>query len=453
MKKQAVILAAGAGTRMKSVLPKVLHKAAGKPLVSHVTDGAAAAGVDDLIVVVGHGAEEVKAILPGHAHTVLQSEQLGTGHAVQMAQAHIEPEALVLILCGDAPLLTPKTLETFMHFHQRQGNAATVLSALLPNPYGYGRILRDQQGQLLGIVEEKDATEEERTITEINAGTYCFTGKALLEVLPRLSKENKQGEYYLTDTLALLRKAGQGVGVHCLENPEEIMAVNSRAQLAQVESLFRRRINLAHMEAGVTLIHPENTYIGPDVVIGRDTVIEPGVILEGRTVIGENCVIGQNSRIKDTTVANGVCVTHSTLCESAVDDDASIGPYAYLRPGSVIGKRVRIGDFVEVKKSVIGDDSKAAHLTYIGDAEVGKNVNIGCGVVFVNYDGKKKSKTIVGDNAFIGSNCNLVAPVNIEPGAFVAAGSTINKNVPANALAIARQRQRNIEGWVKKTKE
>lgn len=453
MKKQAVILAAGEGTRMKSGMPKVMHKAVGKPLVTHVTDSAAAAGVDDLIVVVGHGAEQVKAILPDHAHAVLQAEQLGTGHAVQMTEGLIDPASLVLILCGDAPLLTPATLQTFMDFHQHQGNAATVLSARLEKPFGYGRILRDEAGKLLGIVEEKDATQEERTITEINAGTYCFTGKDLLAVLPRLSKENKQGEYYLTDTLALLREAGQGVGVHCLDNPEEIMAVNSRVQLAQVESLFRQRINGTHMEAGVTLVHPENTYIGPDVVIGRDTIIEPGVMLEGRTVIGENCVVGQNSRLTDTTLANGVCVTHSTLCESTVDEDANIGPYAYLRPGSVIGKRVRIGDFVEVKKSVIGDDSKAAHLSYIGDAEVGKNVNIGCGVVFVNYDGKKKSKTIVGDNAFVGSNCNLVAPVTVEPGGFVAAGSTITKDVPADALAIARERQRNIEGWVKKSRE
>ena len=450
MKKQAVILAAGAGTRMKSVLPKVLHKAAGKPLVNHVTDGAVAAGVDDLIVVVGHGAEEVKALLPQNACAVTQAEQLGTGHAVQMAESLIDPEALVLVLCGDAPLLTPETLGSFMDFHQSQGNAATVLSAQMTNPFGYGRILRDEEGKLLGIVEEKDASHQQKAITEINSGTYCFTGKNLLEVLPRLSRENKQGEYYLTDTLALLREAGQGVGVHCLDNPEEIMAVNSRAQLAQVETIIRRRINLAHMEAGVTLVHPENTYIGPDVVIGRDTIIEPGVTLEGRTVIGEDCHIGQNSRLTNTTLARGVDVTHSTLRESTVDEDACIGPYAYLRPGSVIGKRVRIGDFVEVKKSVIGDDSKAAHLTYIGDAEVGKNVNIGCGVVFVNYDGKKKSKTIVGDNAFVGSNCNLVAPVTIEPGAFLAAGSTITNNVPADALAIARGRQRNIEGWVKR---
>lgn len=453
MKKQAIILAAGAGTRMKSVLPKVAHKAVGKPLVNHVTDGAAAAGVDDLIVVLGHGAAHVKELLPTHAHTVRQAQQLGTGHAVQMAKHLIDPEALVLVLCGDAPLLTPETLKAFMAFHQSQGNAATGLSASLDNPYGYGRILRDEAGQLLGIVEEKDASPQERGISEINSGTYCFTGKHLLSVLPLLTKENNQGEYYLTDTLSLLRQGGLRVGVHLLNNPEEIMAVNSRAQLAQVEAIFRRRINLAHMEAGVTLIHPENTYIGPGVVIGRDTVIEPGVILEGRTIIGEDCIIGQNSRLKDTTLARGVCITHSTLCESTVDEEASIGPYAYLRPGSVIGKRVRIGDFVEVKQSVIGDDSKAAHLTYIGDAEVGKNVNIGCGVVFVNYDGKKKSKTIVGDNAFIGSNCNLVAPVSIEPGAFVAAGSTITKNVPADALAIARERQRNIEGWAKKKGE
>lgn len=453
MTKQALILAAGEGTRMKSALPKVLHQAAGQPLLNHVTDAAAKAGVDDLIVVVGHGAEEVKAALPAHARSVLQAEQLGTGHAVQMAEALIQGEALVLILCGDAPLLRPETLQELMDVHQAAGHAATVLSARLDNPFGYGRILRDEDNRLLGIVEEKDADAGQKAVTEINSGTYCFTGKALLEVLPRLSNNNRQREYYLTDTLALLRESGEGVGVHCLTDPEEIMAVNSRAQLAQVEEIFRRRINRCHMEAGVTLIHPENTYIGPRVTIGRDTVIEPGVILEGTTLIGEDCTIGQNSRLTNTTLGRGVHITQSTLCDSSVDDESTIGPYAYLRPGSRIGKRVRIGDFVEVKKSVIGDDSKAAHLSYIGDAEVGRNVNIGCGVVFVNYDGKKKSKTMVGDNAFVGSNVNLVAPVTVEAGAFIAAGSTITKNVPADALAIARERQRNIEGWSKKSSE
>jgi bifunctional UDP-N-acetylglucosamine pyrophosphorylase / glucosamine-1-phosphate N-acetyltransferase len=450
MKKQAVILAAGEGTRMKSALPKVLHQAGGKPLLTHVTDTAAAAGVDDLIVVVGHGAADVKAVLPAHAVSVLQARQLGTGHAVRMAEALIQ---LVLVLCGDAPLLQPETLQALMDEHQANGNAATVLSARLEDPFGYGRILRDSSQRLLGIVEEKDADSAQKAITEINSGTYCFSGQALLDVLPKLSDSNRQGEYYLTDTLALLRESGERVGIHCLEDPEEIKAVNSRAQLAEVEALLRRRINHRHMAAGVTLVHPENTYIGTDVTIGRDTVIEPGVILEGSTAIGAECTIGQNSRLTNTTVGDRVRITHSTLCDSSVDDESTIGPYAYLRPESHIGKRVKIGDFVEVKKSVIGDDSKAAHLSYIGNAEVGRHVNIGCGVVFVNYDGKTKSTTIVKDNAFVGSNTNLVAPVTVEEGAYIAAGSTITKNVPADALAIARERQRNIDGWVRRTKE
>ncbi|MDW7678892.1 MAG: NTP transferase domain-containing protein, partial [Bacillota bacterium] len=287
MKKQAVILAAGEGTRMKSALPKVLHQAGGKPLLTHVTDAAAGAGVDDLIVVVGYGAADVKAVLPAHAVSVLQARQLGTGHAVRMAEALIQPEALVLILCGDAPLLRPETLQALMDVHQNSGNAATVLSARLEDPFGYGRILRDDSRRLLGIVEEKDADTAQKAVTEINSGTYCFSGQALLDVLPKLANSNRQGEYYLTDTLALLRESGERVGVHCLEDPEEIKAVNSRAQLAEVESLLRRRINHRHMEAGVTLVHPENTYIGAAVTIGRDTVIEPGVILEGTTAIGE----------------------------------------------------------------------------------------------------------------------------------------------------------------------
>ncbi|MEN1761170.1 bifunctional UDP-N-acetylglucosamine diphosphorylase/glucosamine-1-phosphate N-acetyltransferase GlmU [Anoxynatronum sibiricum] len=451
MKKQAIILAAGEGTRMKSALPKVLHQAVGKPLVLHVLEGAQQSGADHLIVVVGHGADEVKAVLPPGTASVLQEQQLGTGHAVQMAAHLIQPDALVLVLCGDAPLLRPETLEALAREHQQRQNAATVLSARLSQPFGYGRILRNDRQELLGIVEEKDACHEEKQIDEINSGTYCFSGKALLQVLPQLSNANRQQEYYLTDTLALLRESGQRVGVHFLTDPEEIMAVNSRTQLAQVEGIFRRRINEAHMAAGVTLIHPENTYIGPEVTIGRDTLIEPGVMLEGNTTIGETCIIGQNSRLTDATLGNRVQITHSTLCQAFVDDDTTVGPYAYLRPETHVGKRVRIGDFVEVKKSVIGDDSRAAHLAYIGDADVGRNVNIGCGVVFVNYDGRKKSRTIVEDDAFIGSNSNLVAPVVVEKGGYVAAGSTINQNVPADALAIARQRQRNIQGWNKRS--
>ena len=447
MKIQAIILAAGEGTRMKSTLPKVLHKAAGKTLLHHVTDTAAAARVNELLVVVGHGGEEVKKALPPEATPILQEQQLGTGHAVQMAMNWIDPQALVLVLCGDAPLLRPETLQSLVKYHREHRLDATVLSANLSNPFGYGRILRDDREALQGIVEEKDADNRRKAITEINSGTYCFRGQTLLDVLPGLSSDNRQQEYYLTDTLALIREMGGTIGAYCLQDPDEIRAVNSRAQLAEVEALFRKRINQGHMDAGVTLVHPENTYIETGVTIGRDTVVEPGVILEGGTHIGQECRIGQNSRLTDTRVGDRVHITHSTLCESTVDDDTTIGPYAYLRPGSQIGKRVRIGDFVEVKKSRIGDDSRAAHLAYIGDAQVGRHVNIGCGVVFVNYDGCKKEQTIVEDHAFIGSNANLVAPLTVSRGAYVAAGSTITKNVEANSLAVARGRQRNIENW------
>ena len=450
MKKQAIILAAGEGTRMKSALPKSLHKTAGKTLLQHVTDAAEAAGMDELIVIIGHGADEMKAALTPNAKAVLQEKPLGTGHAVQMAAGQIDPEALVLVLCGDAPLLRPETLQALITIHEQHQHAATTLSARLENPFGYGRILRDGSNRLQAIVEEKDADETQKTIKEINAGTYCFSGQALLDVLPKLTSDNSQGEYYLTDTLALLREAGRSVGVHCLEDPDEIKAVNTRAQLAEVESIFRDRINHYHMANGVTMINPDHTYIGTDVIIGRDTCIEPGVILEGKTRIGEGCTIGQNSRITDSTLGDRVKVTQSTLRESTVGDDTGIGPFANLRPGSNLGKRVRIGDYVEIKKANIGDDTTAAHLAYIGDAEVGSHVNIGCGVVFVNYDGKKKSTTIVEDHAFIGSNSNLVAPVTIETGAYIAAGSTITSDVPSDALAIARGRQRNIDGWTKR---
>lgn len=450
MKKQAVILAAGEGTRMKSVLPKVLHQAAGIPLINHVTNHASQVGVEELLVVVGHGAEAVSKALPETAKTVLQAEQKGTGHAVMCAMDQLDPEALVLVLSGDAPLISPETLRKFIQAHEKGKYAATVLSARLEDPTGYGRILRHEETcDLMGIVEEKDATPWQKSLQEINSGTYCFHGKALMEVLPKLSQDNVQHEYYLTDTLSLLKHADLDVGVFCIEDSDEMMAVNTRVQLAQVEAIFRKRINHGHMMQGVTLRNPENTYIDHDVVIGKDTVIEAGVTIQSGTVIGENCHIGQHSTLSQSVIEAGVTVTNSTIMSSRVGEESTVGPYAYLRPGTCIGKRVRIGDFVEVKNATIGDDSRAAHLAYIGDGKIGKNVNIGCGVVFVNYDGKEKHQTLIGDHAFIGSNANLVAPVTIGDHAFVAAGSTITEDVPAEALAIARSRQNNKEEWNK----
>ncbi len=449
MKLKAIILAAGAGTRMKSKLPKVLHKVCGQTMLHHVIDAAKSSKIEECIAVIGHGAEKVKESLDKDVKTVLQEEQLGTGHAVMMAQDYIE-EGIVLVLCGDGPLITEETLNSIMDYHKQGDFKATVLTTDLSNPKGYGRIIRDAEGQLEKIVEEKDTTEEEKAIMEINSGIYCFDGKALKEALPQLTNNNAQKEYYLTDVLSIIRNMGFNVGVYKTEEYEEIMAINSKEQLAEVEAIMRKRIAKKHMVNGVTIINPDHTYIEKTVIIGADTIIYPGAILAGKTTIGEDCIIGQNSRIENTTMGNSVEVQSSTLIDSKVDDYTTIGPYAYLRPNSNIGKHVKIGDFVEVKNSNIGDHSKASHLAYIGDADVGKNVNVGCGVVFVNYDGKNKNRSIVEDNAFVGSNANLIAPVTVKKDGYVACGSTITNDVPEGSLAIARGRQENKEGWVEK---
>lgn len=449
MKLKAIILAAGAGTRMKSKLPKVLHKVCGQTMLGHVIDVASNSNAKECIAVIGHGADKVKESLSPEVKTVLQEEQLGTGHAVMMAYDHIE-EGTVLVLYGDGPLITEDTLNSLMDYHREGDYKATVLTTDLPNPKGYGRIIRDVHGQLDKIVEEKDTTEEEKSIMEINSGIYCFDGKLLKDALPKLKNDNAQKEYYLTDVLSIIRDMGFKVGVYKADEYEDIMAVNSREQLTEVEAIMRKRIAKKHMINGVTIINPEHTYIEKTVIIGADTIIYPGVSLTGNTVIGEDCIIGQNSRIENTTIGNGVEVQSSTIIESKIDDYTTIGPYAYLRPNSNIGKHVKIGDFVEIKNTTIGDNSKASHLAYIGDADVGKNVNIGCGVVFVNYDGKNKHRSIVEDNAFVGSNANLVAPVIVRENGYVACGSTITKEVPKGSLAVARGRQENKEGWAER---
>ncbi|AKL93622.1 UDP-N-acetylglucosamine pyrophosphorylase GluM [Clostridium aceticum] len=458
MKLQAIILAAGAGTRMKSKLPKVLHKVCGESMLQHVIHAADQANIKECVVVVGHGAEEVKNSLTENIKTAMQKERLGTGHAVMMAYDQLITEGTVLILNGDGPLITEETLKELVVYHQKEKYSATVLTADLENPYGYGRIVRGVDRELVKIVEEKDASEEQKSIKEINSGLYCFDAKALREALPRITKENAQGEYYLTDALSIIAAMGKSIGVYKTKDYEDIMAVNSKSQLAQVETIMRRRIAEKHMEEGVTIIHPSHTYIEKKVQIGRDTIIYPGAVLSGTTMIGEDCVIGGNTRIEDAKIGDAVTIHDSTIIKSTVGEHTTIGPYAYLRPGSNIGKHVKIGDFVEVKNSTIGDYSKASHLAYIGDAEVGAHVNIGCGVVFVNYDGKNKHKAVVHDHAFIGSNSNLIAPVVVEEHGYVASGSTITKSVEKGALAIARSHQQNKAGWVQrkgllKTKE
>lgn len=450
MKMQAIILAAGAGTRMKSNIPKVLHKVCGDTMLNHVINSAFKAGVDECIVVVGHEAEEVKKTLGKKVKTVLQKQQLGTGHALKMTYDEINNEGTVLVLCGDGPLVTEKTIKELINDHTNSKSKATVMSTDLENPYGYGRIIRTENSELLKIVEEKDAKQKEKLVSEVNSGTYCFDAGALKMSLPLLKNDNSQKEYYLTDTLTVLKDAGEKVSVFKIENFQDIMAVNSRSQLAEVEGIMRKRINEKHMANGVTMIDPNSTYIHNAVKIGKDTIIYPNVSISGETIIGEDCVIGHNSRIEDSLIGNRVEVQNSTIIKSKVDDETTIGPYAYLRPHSKIGKRVKIGDFVEVKNAIIGDDTKASHLAYIGDAEVGRDVNIGCGVVFVNYDGKNKHKTIVKDHAFVGSNSNLVAPITVGESAYVASGSTITKDVPQGSLAVERNKQTNIQGWVER---
>ncbi len=442
-----VVLAAGEGKRMKSEKSKVVFKVLGKEMVNRVIDEATAAGVDKVCVVVGHKAEMVMAAVGDRAQFVTQSEQKGTGHAVMQAKDFIAECENVMILAGDTPLITAETLKNAIAFHTENGNSCTVLTAKVDNPFGYGRIIRDDCGNVSKIVEQKDADESEKAVCEINSGMYCFKSSELLEALDGLTNNNAQGEYYLTDTLAIMKDKALKVGACVVENAVEISGVNDRLQLAEAEKVMRRRINAKHALNGVTIIDIDNTYIEDDVVIGQDSVIYPGTTLEKGAVIGKNVIIGQNCRIVNSTIGDGCDVYYSTMVDSSVDEGTHVGPYAYLRPNSKVGKGCKVGDFVELKNAVLGDGTKASHLTYIGDATVGKNVNFGCGTVIVNYDGKNKYKTTIGDNAFIGCNSNLVSPVTVNDNAYIAAGSTITREVPEGTLAIARSRQEIKTDW------
>ena len=449
-----VILAAGKGTRMKSRLPKVLHKIGGKPMVEQVLCAANAAGSERNVVIIGFGAEKVKEHLAGRAQFAMQEEQLGTGHAVMQARDILADwDGTVLVVCGDTPLLTPELLKNLCKEHEAQGAKATVLSAIMADPTGYGRVIRDEEGVVVKIVEQKDASEEEKLVDEVNTAIYCFDAKALLGTLDSLTCNNAQGEYYLTDVIGILRDRGERVWAVVADDASEVQGINSRVQLAQAQQVMKERKNRQLMEAGVTIIDPASTFVDTDVEIGMDTVLYPYTWLSGKTKIGENSVIGPNVMVEDSVIGNDVQMKFVYAHECTVKDGVTVGPYVHLRPDTVIENHVKIGNFIEVKNSTVGEGSKLPHLSYIGDTDMGARVNIGCGTIMVNYDGQHKHRTTIEDDAFIGCNSNLVAPVTIGRGAFVAAGSTITKDVPDDALGVARAAQKNIDGWAEKKKK
>jgi bifunctional UDP-N-acetylglucosamine pyrophosphorylase/glucosamine-1-phosphate N-acetyltransferase len=449
--KSAIILAAGKGTRMKSELPKVLCEVLFTPMVNWVAEACRTAGIDEICAVTGYRSELVEEALEKDVQTAHQAQQLGTGHAVLMARAFLQAHCPgdVAVLNGDAPLMDADTLERAYALHKSEGNAATVITARLQNPPEYGRILRGPDG-VEAIVEHKDATEEQRKICEVNSGAYWFDTESLLAVLDELSSNNAQGEYYLTDTVGLLRGHGRRIGAYCTENTDVILGANSKKDLMQLNQIAREKIAEHWMEQGVEFLGLEGIYIGRDVTIGRGTRILPGTILRHGSVIGENCVIGPNSLVERTSIGDGTTFNSSQAYQSVIGNGVSIGPFCHIRPNSRILDGVHIGDFVEVKNSVIGEQTHISHLTYVGDSDVGKKVNFGCGVATANYDGIHKFRCVIGDNAFIGCNTNLVAPVHIGDDAYTAAGSTITDDVPDEAMGIARARQINKEGYNRK---
>lgn len=454
----AVILAAGMGTRMKSDLIKVLHPIGGKPMLGHVISNVRAAGVERLVAVVGHQAESVQAAFGDSLEYALQTEQLGTGHALLQTE-HLLAGAQgdLLLLYGDNPFVGPEILTGLLEAHRQGGAAATVLTAEVADPTGLGRIIRNHQGDLARIVEQKDASESERQIREINTGIYCFklqVGKfGLFELLHRLEPNNAQKEYYLTDIVGILNDLGERVAICRWNEEESFLAPNNRRQFAEAEALLRKRTLDRLMDDGVSIIDPATTYVDAEAQIGRDTVLYPFTFIQGPCVIGEKCQIGPHSRLVASRVADGARITESVVEESSVGPECQIGPYSHLRPGCELGRGVQVGNYAELKKAKVADGVKCHHHSYLGDIEIGAKVNIGAGVITSNYDGVHKHRTEIGAGAFIGTNVNLVAPIKIGENSFIAAGSTVNRDVPADALAIARNRQDNKEGYAARLRE
>lgn len=449
----AVVLAAGEGTRMKSNKLKVLHSAAGRPMIKWVLDSLAEAGIGRTAVVCGNGMDDLKNELGGGISFVEQTERLGTGHAVMQAAGFIRDfSGYVIIMPGDMPLYTAETIQNVYHKAVGGDYACVILTAMYDDPFGYGRIIRDEKGNVRSIVEEANTTKEEKKIKEANAFLYCIKAPLLLDCLKKMQPKPPKSEYYLTDVVELLNEAGEKVGAYIAPDTAECLGVNDRVQLAQVSKILHARIAQKHMRNGVTILDPDATYIDPQTTIGQDTVIYPGVILENCR-IGSNVTLYQGSRIVDSEIGEGTDVQNSVVLGAVIGAHTTVGPYAYLRPGTVIGDKCRVGDFVEVKNSRIGDGTKVSHLTYVGDADLGRNINVGCGVVFVNYDGRKKYRSQVGDKAFLGCNTNLISPVNVGEGAYVAAGSTVTDDVPPHAFCIARSRQVIKTDWIDKRDE
>jgi len=419
-------------------------------MLNIVLDTLHEAGISEIIVVTGHKEEQLRESVTAKVEYAHQAEQLGTGHAVMVAKEFLSKNDDVLVLYGDAPLVTADTICNLTDEHMKKGNAISVVSTRIDNPHGYGRIVHPTADEkFLRIVEHKDLASGQEMINEINTGVYAFNGKALLDALPLIQPQNVAGEYYLTDTLEIIQTNGLKAGVVLAPDASEFLGINNRVQLAQASDVLKERINKKHMMDGVTIIDPNTTWISHDVSIGVDTIIYPGVILE-KTRIGKNCILGPNTRIVGSDISDYAEVDNSVVLESSIGEHTTVGPFAYVRPNSNVGTHCKVGNFVEVKNSTVGDYSKASHLTYVGDADIGSHVNLGCGSVTVNYDGEKKFRTVVEDNAFVGCNTNLVAPVTVKEGAYTAAGSTITDEVPERALAIARARQVNKKGWRKK---